>query len=374
MKLACEALIIGAGIVGTACALELVRAGLSVTVIESESVGGGATAAGMGHIVAMDDSPAQLALTRYSQLLWDELAEADPNPHEYNQCGTLWVAADEIEMAAVAEKQALFRQYDIATQLVDQPELYRLEPSLAPGLNGGLLVPGDSVVYPPSSAAYLLQKATQLGAVFQKGRVVELVPQGVKLADGTILKAENIILAGGWQAKELLPDLPMRAKKGHLLITDRYPGFLKHQLVEIAYVKNAHASEGDSVSFNAQPRATGQILLGSSRQYDIDHADVDYKILTQMLSRALEYIPGLKSLSTIRIWTGVRAATLDGLPLIGAYPGQGGVWLATGHEGLGITSSLGTARLLTAQILGQSTDIPAEPYLPARFTQELAHV
>ena len=66
--------IVGAGIVGAACAYEAAREGMSVAIIDRDIIGGGATAAGMGHIVVMDDSEAQFNLTRYSQLLWQELA------------------------------------------------------------------------------------------------------------------------------------------------------------------------------------------------------------------------------------------------------------------------------------------------------------
>ena len=70
--------ILGGGIVGAACALEAARAGLSVVVIESGVIGGGATAAGMGHIVVMDDSEAQFSLTGYSRSLWRELSRDLP--------------------------------------------------------------------------------------------------------------------------------------------------------------------------------------------------------------------------------------------------------------------------------------------------------
>ena len=71
MSVSVEVAIVGAGIVGAACAYELARAGLRTIVVDRGFVGGGATAAGMGHIVVMDDSDAQFALTRYSQELWD---------------------------------------------------------------------------------------------------------------------------------------------------------------------------------------------------------------------------------------------------------------------------------------------------------------
>src|ERR671930_559672 len=92
-----DVVIIGAGIVGAACAAE----GLRVAVVEAGMVGGGATAAGMGHLVVMDDSDAQFALTRYSQNLWDEIRGELPREAEYDACGTIWVAAGEEEMAEV---------------------------------------------------------------------------------------------------------------------------------------------------------------------------------------------------------------------------------------------------------------------------------
>ncbi len=93
---------------------------------------------------------------------------------------------------------------------------------------------------------------------------------------------------------------------------------------------------------------------------------MDREILSTMLRRAIEYMPGIANLSAIRGWTGFRSATPDKLPLIGPHPECRKVFLAAGHEGLGITSSLGTARILVDQVLGRTSEIPVEPYLPAR--------
>jgi glycine/D-amino acid oxidase-like deaminating enzyme len=369
-----DALIIGAGIVGTACAYELAKAGLSVAIIERDTVGSGATAAGMGHIVAMDDSPAQLALTHYSQTLWDEFVADAPQMHEYSQCGTLWLASDTEEIQALQQKQLLYHTHHIASELLDAQQLYKLEPELRPELAGALLIPGDSVIYPPKSAALLLKRAQQHDARLIEGTVQHLVSGGVQLSNGQTLHGDAIVVANGIRALELLPDLPLHYKKGHLVITDRYPDFVRHQLVEAGYVKNAHATLGDSVSFNVQPRSTGQILIGSSRQLDISIHNIDFALLSKMLARATAFLPRLGQLSCIRTWTGFRAATDDGLPLIGPYALQQGIWLATGHEGLGITTSLGTARLLTAQILGQTPNIPYEPYNPQRTGKKEEHV
>jgi glycine/D-amino acid oxidase-like deaminating enzyme len=368
-----DALIVGAGIVGAACALELAQAGLRVAVVERDTPGSGATAAGMGHIVVMDDSPAQLALTRYGQQLWDELARPDPDRHEYRRCGTLWVAADAEELAAVDAKQRLYADAGVPSEIVDAQTLYALEPNLRPGMAGGLLVPGDSVVYPPRSAALLIARAQASGATLLRGAVTALIPGGVRLGDGGTILAERVVLANGVRSVELAPELPIRPKKGHLVITDRYPGWVRHQLVELGYIKNAHAASGDSVAFNVQPRPTGQILIGSSRQFDTWDTAPEPHMLAAMLRRACAYMPGIDALSAIRVWTGFRAATPDGLPLIGPHPERPGVWLATGHEGLGITTSLGTARLLLAQMQDRPAALPVEPYLPARDIAGATH-
>ena len=143
----------------------------------------------------------------------------------------------------------------------------------------------------------------------------------------------------------------MRKRKGHLIITDRYPGFLRHQVVELGYLKSAHSVTADSVAFNLQPRATGQILIGSSRQYEDEDPAVDDGIVRRMMERACEYMPGVARLSALRVWTGFRAATPDKLPLIGPSPANPKLLLATGHEGLGITTSMATGRLITDMIL-----------------------
>jgi glycine/D-amino acid oxidase-like deaminating enzyme len=165
------------------------------------------------------------------------------------------------------------------------------------------------------------------------------------------LQANAVVLANGIHARELCPDLPLQAKKGHLLITDRYPAQITHTLVELGYVTNAHKSDGPSVAFNVQQRPTGQLFIGSSRQFDNEDPAIDGAMLGRMLRRAMEFLPDLGQMNGIRSWTGFRSASPDGQPLIGEHPEQPGLWLAVGHEGLGVTTATGTARLLAAQML-----------------------
>lgn len=363
--------IVGAGIVGAACAASLSASGLRVLVLDADNIATGATAAGMGHIVVMDDSEAQLALTGYSRKLWNELAEELPPEAEYENCGTIWIAADEEEMAEVRRKRSVYEQHGSASEILDARALRELEPKLREGLAGGLLVKDDGVVYQICAAKFLLDRSVRYGAKIRTAvRAIKLSDEGVTLEDGEVIAAAVIINAAGAGAAELSPQLKIVKRKGHLAITERYPNFARHQMIELGYLKSAHGSDTDSVAFNIQPRSTDQVLLGSSRQFGVGDREIDFNILDRMMSRAFEYMPELRTLSTVRVWTGFRPATPDNLPYIGKIPGYENTYAACGHEGLGITTSLGTADLLTSEILGRKPAIPMEPYSPFRVMTE----
>jgi D-hydroxyproline dehydrogenase subunit beta len=362
-----DVVVVGAGIVGAACADEFAQQGMRVAVVDQDIVGGGATAAGMGHIVVMDDSEAQFVLTRYSQQLWQQMRPDLPANVEYEQCGTIWVAANDEEMSEAQRKAAYYSRRGIPVEVLSSDDLARLEPNLRRGLAGGLLVSDDAVLYPPCAARFLLERAQARGAKLHPGVPVSRIGKGrAQLSDGTEFSAGTIVNAAGAWAPALTPGIEVKSRKGHLVITDRHPRFIRHQLVELGYLKSAHVVSADSVAFNVQPRKTGQVLIGSSRQYGAEHKEVDHAILSRMLQRAQDYMPALAQSSAIRVWTGFRAATPDKLPLIGPWPEDATVYLATGHEGLGITTSLATARLLVDQLVSRAPSIPFEPYLPSR--------
>jgi len=371
-----DVVVVGAGIVGAACAHELAKQGADVLVLDRAGVGGGVTAAGMGHLVLMDDSPAEFALSAWSRDLWLELAPRLSAREAFVRCGTLWVAVDDEEYELAQTRQHALVQAGVDCSLLDAQQMREAEPELREGLRGGMMLPDDAVVYAPAAAAWLLAQPVK-GRVTCRldTQVARVNREGVVLESGEAIAAGAVLVANGLQASDLLPGLPMQAKKGHLLITDRYPGTIRHQILELGYIKSAHNASGTSVAFNVQPRPTGQILIGSSRQFDTVDPAIEPDVLARMLRRAAEYLPTLPTLNAIRAWTGFRPATSDGLPLIGPAAPFGddschrSTWLATGHEGLGVTTALATAKLIAAQMLdlGDVLPIDAAPYLPARF-------
>jgi len=361
-----DAIVVGAGIVGAACAHALAHDGRRVLVLDGRYAAGGTTAAGMGHLVVMDDSPTQLALTGLSTRLWRELAADMPRDLEYEPCGTIWVAADAPQLDAVHAKHRLYGEHGIASEVLGPRELAELEPNLRRGLAGGLLVPGDGVVYQPRATLWLLEQMRALGGELREGCAVDRILPNAVRCDGDTFHADVVVNAAGAEAARLIPELPIVPRKGHLAITDRYPGFVRRQLVELGYLTSAHTMTTESVAFNVQPRATHQVLVGSSRELVGWDASINRAILRRMLERAIEFMPALAGLSVIRTWTGFRPATPDKLPLVGPWDPIAGAWIAAGHEGLGIATSLGTARLLADLVAGRTPPIDAAPFAPER--------
>jgi len=124
----------------------------------------------MGHIVAMTESDAVYALTRHSQRLWTELAAELPAPAEYREAGTLWIAADDDEMAEVERMRAVHTRGGFPAEVLDAPRRRPApEPNLRPGLQGGLLVPRDAVASPAAAAEFLASRAKRHGAESARG-------------------------------------------------------------------------------------------------------------------------------------------------------------------------------------------------------------
>lgn len=342
----------GAGIVGAACAYYLAQAGAEVEVIDSGCPGGGATGAGMGHLVVVEDSPDRLALSSRSLALWRELLsriECEALP-----CGTLWLAENAVELAHCRTMASRLAAAGVEAELLDERSLREAEPALHHGLAGALLVPGDWSIYAPKAAARLLETP---GIRLRRGDAREWRedPNG-----------PTTLFTVGDQTPLMFPDLPIRPRRGHLAITDRCPGLVFHQLVELGYLSRAHSSDEASVSFNVQPRASGQILIGSTRDYAGFDSAIARETLAQVCRLAAGWVPALAAQPIVRAWTGFRPDTPDHRPYIGRH--SSGAWVAAGHEGLGITLAPITGHLIADLVLGREPIVDPSPYRLDRET------
>ena len=363
-----DVIVIGAGIVGAACALELQSRGRSVLLVDGAHPGAGATAAGMGHLVALDESDDELDLCLLSLAHWDRYLGRTLGPVEHIACGTLWVAEDEAQLAHAAARAERLARRGREASLLSGAQVAALEPALRPGLAGGVRVAADGAVFPPAVALDLSHQLIARGGTTLFGTQVTAIESGTAtLRCGRRIDAHDIVLATGCGLPALLPGAPVFPRKGHLAITDRYPGRLSHQVVSMGYGQATGGDDGLAVAANVQPRATGQWLIGSCRQDGIDDPTVDPRVLARVLRSAIALLPCLADMRVIRSWTGMRPATPDGKPLIGPLPGRERIWLAAGHEGLGVTTAFGTAHLLAGLMDGDAPAGMRDLYSPSRL-------
>jgi D-hydroxyproline dehydrogenase subunit beta len=362
-----EIAVVGAGIIGSACAMELARRDHDVLLLEAVDVAAETSCRAMGHLGVYDDSPAQLALTVYAMQCWRDIAPSLTREVEYRPRGAIWVAETDADVGEIQPKADLYRSVGVETKVLDASALHEAEPNLAPDLPGGLLVPSDVVLDASEATKFLARRSQELGAELQVGaQVRSLENNTLRLETGETVHADQIVVAAGWQSPRIVPGLPMRSRKGHIAQTVAGPDVVHHQLSEIGYTRTTAPSSGDSISFALQPRVGGRCLIGATRQYVGDSTVVDPTVVERLLARARRFVPSLASIGIERTWAGLRPAGPDDVPLIGPLPSNPHVFLATAHEGIGITSSIATGRLIADQIEGKPSPIDLGPYLPSR--------
>ncbi|MFZ1024492.1 MAG: FAD-dependent oxidoreductase [Thermoplasmata archaeon] len=363
-----EVVVIGAGIIGGACAQELALRGQRVLILEAQEVAAETSCRAMGHLGTWDENEAQLRLSLLAMRCWNELAPELPPEVEFTPRGAIWVAATADEMEAVRRKSEGLDRVGVENRVLSSEDLHQEEPNLRSDLPGGLLVPHDVVIDAAEATRFLVRRAQSAGALLRtRSRVAGIDDHAVLLENGDRVHAPHVVVAAGWRSPQLFPDLPIRPRKGHIALTAPKPGYVRHQLSGVDYQASARPDASDSIAFSFQPRVSGRYLIGATRQYVGDSIEVDPRIIEGLLDKARHYLPDLPGLPIERTWAGLRPATPDPVPIIGPAPGRSELIFATGHEGIGITTALATGRLVAELVEGRPPSIPLEPYRPDRF-------
>ncbi|GIH06781.1 oxidoreductase [Rhizocola hellebori] len=355
---------IGAGVVGAACAYYLSRAGLTVTVLDRGGVSGGTTGAGEGNILVSDKPPGpELQIALRSNELWRALGRQLEGIELEVKGGLVVTESQEQQEAlrAFASGQAGVT----ATEVTDVRDY---EPHLAPDLAGGMFYPQDMQVQPMLAAAQLLRAS---GATVRLGVTVTSIEPGRVVTDAGVIAAGAIVNAAGVWAGQL-GDVPVLPRRGFILVTSRQPELVRHKVYAASYVA---AVESDAADLQTSPviegTKAGSILIGSSRERVGFDAAMSLPVLRLLAAGAVRLFPVLKQVRLIRAYKGFRPYTLDHLPIIGADPRVPGLYHACGHEGAGVGLAPITGKLIADQITGSPTDVDLSPFRPERFHVQL---
>jgi glycine/D-amino acid oxidase-like deaminating enzyme len=382
--------VVGGGIIGCAVVQHLARLlpEARILLLDRGPIAGATSGSCMGHLMVTPDTPQDYAFTASSLRLWAELAEQEGG-FDYQPTGALYLADAEEDLELLPVLQQQFRANGAAADILDSRQLCQHEPGLAADVPGGLFYPGDGVVLPMMACGAMLRVAQRTNARVQvrPGTAV----QGFQRSGDRILAVEtaagpvaagHVVLATGVWTPEVgrmlgLPDLPIHPRAGNLAITGHHGTPIHTQLLEVSYLRFAHgatavdptATDADpgGHAVNMQPQTNGGCLIGSTRQFRGMDRSLNRELLRRSLLRAQRYAPGLRGAPIVRTWVGLRPYSIDKHPLIGPWPTLRGLWIASGHEGLGISLAPISGQLLAQQLAGQAPALDPTPYLPARF-------
>ncbi|MFE5399196.1 glycine oxidase ThiO [Streptomyces sp. NPDC056568] len=375
---ASDVLVVGGGIVGLVTAWRAAQRGLTTALVDPEP-GGGAAQVAAGMLAAVTElhygEQTLLALNLASARRYPRFAAelSDLTGHDlgYRRCGTLAVALDADDRAHLRELHALQQRSGLEAEWLSGRECRRLEPMLAPGVRGGLRVDGDHQIDPRRLAAALLAACEGAGVVFHRVWAERLVvgrgerATGVVTADGTVLEAGQVVLAGGSLSGRLagVPDdvlPPVRPVKGQVLrlAMPAAHGPLLNRTVRAVVRGNP---------LYLVPRESGELVVGATSEEMGWDTTVTAGGVYELLRDAHELVPGITELPLTETRAGLRPGSPDNAPLLGPT-GLEGLLLATGHYRNGVLLTPVTGDAMAHVLTTGELPPEARPFTPRRFS------
>jgi glycine/D-amino acid oxidase-like deaminating enzyme len=380
-----DVVIIGAGVVGAACAFYAAHAGLSVTVLDRGPIAGGTTAAGQGSALSSNKPPGPaLELAVESLRRWEELgAEIGGARMELTRRAALAVAATEAEWEALVQLAARQRAAGLDAVEVPAGELRDHEPLLTGKLAGGVRYSAGLQVDPVLATAHLLRASgaeVRCGVEVRGFELDAMRVTGVRTAGGEVIACASVVNAagvwGGQVSAMAGTRLPVTPRRGFVLVTEalgaarraipargrptaRGPAPPIRHIVYAAGYADTIASDDDGPQLSAVVTCgrAGAVLIGASRERVGFDRSWPLPLLRGLAAGAVGLFPFLARVSAVRAYRGFRPDTPDRLPIIGPDPWISGLFHACGHEGTGVCLAPATGAL-TARLLTSSSPAP----------------
>ncbi|WP_437583220.1 NAD(P)/FAD-dependent oxidoreductase [Paramicrobacterium sp. CJ85] len=392
-----DVVVIGAGIVGAAIARALGREGQRVVVLERGAAVSGTSAQGEGNLLVSDKAPGfELELALHANRRWVELAaelrdELGPDfpDIEFERKGGVVVATTEQGAEPLKDFARSQAEASVDAQIIDLDEALKLEPHINPAITAAVAYPQDSQVQPVIATEALLASARRAGVEVRcsvevlgglyDGHAGDRLMQkdaagrrltGVRTTRGDVTAASVINAAGPWGAEvasRLGVSLPVRPRRGVVLVTTRMPHRIFHKVYDGDYFGATQSNDAAlQTSSVIESTAAGTVLIGSSREQIGFDPRIRAEVIAEIAAKSTRVFPFLRDASVMRAYGGFRPFMPDHLPVIGPDHRLPGLWHATGHEGAGIGLSISTADLVADLYAGREPGIPAEPFSLAR--------
>ncbi len=368
-----DLVVIGAGVIGMACAWRAAERGLRVTLLDRDHAGSGASGVAAGMVAPVGEATwgeeRGLAFAINSAASWprfsEELTEASGLDVGFRRCGALHLALDRDEVEELRRRHELQRSLGLAAEWLRPSECRAIEPGISPSAGPGVSAPDEGEVDPSRLIDALLAALANAGARIHNGVEVcgllgdDRSVSGVRTADGREYSAGSVLLAAGaWSgAVDWLPaqaQLSVRPVKGQIL-TLRGPAAdpVCERLIVTERVYLV-------------PRLDGRLVIGATVEERGFDTSVTAGGVYELLREAYRVLPEISELELVATRAGLRPASPDNLPLIGST-GVDGLLVATGHWRNGVMLGPATADAIADLAAGEQPSADLDAFDPRRF-------
>lgn len=406
--------VVGGGVIGLSCAVELAKRGVPVTVIEKGEIGHGCSYGNAGwmtpcfamplpmpglffkslkwlanpnsplyikpspsillakwmtkFLLAMNDKQAKAAiealvlLSKVSLDEYEKLAKEFPDI-AFEQKGLLMVSQTDAGIAAAVEEMNLVADYGVPGKQMSGEELKNFEPSLHGPLKGGVFFSKEAHGEPLKIVQALATKAKALGVKILSNTTVLSMPvqngkiQVLKTSEGDIQADQVVLATGSWStalAGELGLSIPILGGKGYAMITPKLENQPQRPLMLV------------EKKIAITPRANSLRIAGT-----LELVNQDFNITNRRVENikrgAKQFLTIPEDIQYQEVWRGLRPCTPDGVPLIGFSKKIPNLMLACGHQMLGLQSGYGTGMLVADLMTKAQSDLNRAVYNPDRF-------
>jgi glycine/D-amino acid oxidase-like deaminating enzyme len=373
-----DVVVVGAGVVGAACAYALAARGVRVLVVDRAGPAAGTTAAGEGNVLVSDKAVGpelDLAvasrrewpevLARLAELLGPRLADVEWEPKGGLVVGT----TDPVALKGFAATQC---DAGVDARVIEPADAWELEPYLTRAVTVAVHYPEDAQLQPVLAATALLTAVRALGGEVRSGvtatgvRRTDGAVSGLETGDGVVACGAVVNACGPWAgafADAAGAPVSVLPRRGMILVTAPLPEFVRHKVYDADYVGAVGSGDADlQTSTVVESTRAGTVLIGSSRERIGFDDTVRVRVLRELARKAVALFPVLGDVPVMRAYGGFRPYAPDHLPVIGPDPRVPGLWHATGHEGAGIGLAASTGRLLAELYGDELPHVDPDPF------------